>query len=240
MLGRHLAEGKKSSCASASHFEGTYAFDPAAPRQIMQATSGNILDRIDEPGALMDCRPTIGTFERWASDVQDDFWLWDSVLPSYQRSCNFTPPDFSKIDTSINVTYDAAAFSPEGGPLHVSYGNYLGPFNRELAQGFEALGFDHIPGVNSGRMIGYGVTTSTVNPEFGTRDSSETSFLQYAASNTDNIKIYPNTVARRIIFDDGRRATGVEVTVNNAFSQFNYTLHANNEVILSAGTVREL
>ena len=83
-------------------------------------------------------------------------------------------------------------------------------------------------------MIGYTAATVSVDPKTATRSSSETSFLQSAAANT-GIQIYPNTLAKRILFDDKKTATGVEVQAAG-LNNFTYTLSANKEVILSAGT----
>lgn len=71
----------------------------------------------------------------------------------------------------------------------------------------------------------------TVDPQSGTRSSSETSFLQQALTNT-NLQIYQRTLAKKINIE-GKKATSV--TVNTAGKT--YFLSAAKEVILSAGTV---
>ncbi|KAI9369636.1 hypothetical protein BJX61DRAFT_545409 [Aspergillus egyptiacus] len=180
-------------------------------------------------------RATVGTFDAWSETVNDDFWTWDSVYPAYKKSCNFTPPNYDKIDPSFNISYDESAFESAGGPLQVSYGNYLGPYGPSLEQALDTLGLEHIPGLNSGKLIGYATITAAIDPKEATRSSSETSFLQLAARNS-NIKIYPQTVGSRIVFDENKRATGVEVRTNSMLSDFTYQLKAKKEVILSAGT----
>ncbi|BCR92230.1 uncharacterized protein ACHE_80130A [Aspergillus chevalieri] len=68
--------------------------------------------------------------------------------------------------------------------------------------------------LNSGTLLGYATITAAIDPETATRSSSETPFLQLASRNS-NIKIYPQTLAKRIIFDEQKRATGVEVQTNS-------------------------
>ena len=181
---------------------------------------------------------TVGTFDRWAEQVGDDFWKWDNVYPAYKKSVTFQPPDFTKIDPSIKITYDPSAFSSDGGPLHVSYGNYQGAYGPSLDEALEASGFALIAGFNSGKLFGYGTATATIDTRTATRDSSETSFLQEAAGRS-RIKIYPQALATRILFDGQKKATGVEVQSNIATGNFKYYLTARKEVILSAGVVGE-
>ncbi|KAF2726644.1 oxidoreductase [Polyplosphaeria fusca] len=179
-------------------------------------------------------RPSSGAHDHWAEFVQDEFWTWDNVYSYYKKSVNFVPPDYTKIDPSLNITYDPSSNDPNGGPLHISYGNYQGEYGPYLDASLKKLGFTPLPGLNSGKMMGYGTATGTVDPRTATRDSSETSFLQFAAQNSD-IKIYPDTLAKKILFDGEKKATGVLVQGNFATAQFNYELKASREVIVSAG-----
>lgn len=178
----------------------------------------------------------MGTFDFWAQEVDDDFWSWENVYPAYQKSCNFTPPDYSKIDPSINITWDDSAFTADGWPLHVSYGNYWGPDGQALNAQMEQAGLSQIDGFNSGKLIGYSALTANLNPYTATRDTSETSFLQMAMRDT-TIKVYPNALAKRITFDDEKRATGVDVQANIANIDLKWHLTASKEVIVSAGAV---
>ncbi|KAE8386434.1 hypothetical protein BDV23DRAFT_175414 [Aspergillus alliaceus] len=180
-------------------------------------------------------RATEGTFDEWSKIVDDDLWSWENVYPAYKKSCNFTAPNYNKIDPSFNISYDVSAFESTGGPLQVSYGNYLGPYGPYLEESLDKLGFERLPGFNSGRLIGYATITTAIDPEEATRSSSETSFLQLAAQHS-NIKLYPQTLGSRILFDENKQATGVEVQTNSSTSKFKYHLNANKEVIVSAGT----
>jgi choline dehydrogenase len=105
-----------------------------------------------------------------------------------------------------------------------------------LSAALEKSGFEAIDGFNSGKLIGYATATATIDPRYATRDSSETSFLQEAADKT-SIKIYPDALRSRILFDDQKRAIGVEVKSNLATIDYKYTLSARKEVILSEGVV---
>ncbi|KAK2039670.1 oxidoreductase [Colletotrichum somersetense] len=179
-------------------------------------------------------RATPGTFGQWSELAGDDFWSWDEVYRAYKKSCRFSPPDFTKIDPSLNITWDESAFYKDGGPLHVSYGNHQGAFGPSMEAALEQAGLAPIAGFNSGDLMGYGALTVTVDPRTATRSSSETSFLQEAALRS-SIKIYPNALAQRITFDEAKRATGVDVRMNSATADKIYHLAATKEVIVSAG-----
>ncbi|KAK2057591.1 alcohol oxidase [Colletotrichum caudatum] len=180
-------------------------------------------------------RATPGTFEQWSELAGDDFWSWDEVYRAYKKSCRFSPPDFAKIDPSLNITWDESAFDADGGPLHVSYGNHQGAFGPSMEAALERAGLGPIAGFNSGGLMGYGTLTVTVDPRTATRSSSETSFLQAAARAGSGIKIYPNALAQRVTFDEAKRATGVDVRMNSATTDKVYHLAAAKEVIVSAG-----
>ncbi|OTA66000.1 GMC oxidoreductase [Hypoxylon sp. EC38] len=180
-------------------------------------------------------RPTKGTYDWWAEIVEDDYWRWDNVYNFAKRSCNFTPPDYTRIDPSLNIWYDEDAYIPDGGPLHVSYGNWQGPYGPPLGEALAKMGFEYLPGLNSGRLIGYGTATGAVDTSTATRDSSETSFLQAAARANPEFKIYPDALVQRVLFDENKKANGVLVQGNALNNPVTFQLNATREVIISGG-----
>lgn len=133
-------------------------------------------------------RATVGTFDKWTKLTGDDFWTWDNVFPAYKKSCHFTPPNYQKIDRKANISYDAGTFDSTGSPLEVSFGNYQGPYGSYFDEAMERVGLPRREGLNSGKLLGYATITAAIDPETATRSSSETSFLQLAARNS-NIKL---------------------------------------------------
>ena len=53
-----------------------------------------------------------------------------------------------------------------------------------------------------------------------------------------NIKIYQTTTAKRILFDDNMKATGLVVEMQRIHPAARYILSARREVVVSAGAVR--
>lgn len=169
----------------------------------------------------------------WADIVDDQSFTFQQLLPFFKKSIRFTPPDYTKRRGGL-VTYDANAFDPSGGPLHVSYPNqYYKPFSDRIKSAFTSLGFKEIPGFNSGNLLGFSEFTLTIDPRAATRSSSETSFLQATLRNS-TLQVYQQTLAKRIVFNtENKSAIGVEVSTAGV----QYYLAARKEVILAAGVV---
>ena len=178
-------------------------------------------------------RQTVGSSEKWATEVGDDSFTFSSLLPFYKKSVNLTA--YSVAYPNSSNVQDPSAFSATGGPLQVSFGGYGDPWGTWAQVGLQAIGQASIDGFQSGKLIGSAYTYSTIDPTTATRSSSETSFLQAALRKT-SLKVYNNTLAQRIIFDK-KTAVGVIVApeVVSGINGSSYTLSARKEVIILAG-----
>ena len=165
----------------------------------------------------------------------DNSYTWDNFLPWLKKSIAFSPPNRAKISPSISIPYDPAAFSKEGGPLHVSYPNYRQPFDPYLEKAFAKSGLPEIEGFNSGILDGYAAGTYTIDPRAEVRSSSEESFLQEAMDTTP-LHVYVDSLVHNVLFDEEKTATGVVVETDGGL----YTLSAKKEVVVSAGVVSNL
>ncbi|KXX79350.1 Versicolorin B synthase [Madurella mycetomatis] len=172
------------------------------------------------------------SYQQWADRVGDHSYTWENLQPHFKKSIQFTPPSNTRF-ANASAEFDASAFSTQGGPLQVSYANYAQSFSTWLEPALNEIGVPHTDDFNSGTLMGAQYCASTIRPKDQTRDSSQTSFLKDARGRR-NLKIYINTLATKIVFDDDKRATGVRVESRPA-GLIQYTLHARREVILSAG-----
>ncbi|KAI4129721.1 MAG: hypothetical protein LQ338_002105 [Usnochroma carphineum] len=178
-------------------------------------------------------RGTRGSYQQWADQVGDQSYTFDRLLPYFQKSPQFSPPDYSKRGPGSSILYSQDAFSPAGGPLQVSYTNFYQPISAFVKQAFQSLGLKNIPGLNSGSLIGFSEFTLTVDPTAGTRSSSESSFLQEAIASS-TLQVYQQSVAKKIMFDKDKLARSVAVVT----AGLEYEISASKEVILSAGAFR--
>ena len=179
----------------------------------------------------MSSRGTLGSFQNWADMVGDQSYTFNNVLPYFQKSVTFTPPNFSKRANNSTLNYDISAFNNSlQGPLQVSYVNWASPLSSWAQKAFTAVGIPPNEGFNSGKLIGTMWVSHTISPQKQHRSSSQTSFLDQAIRTTSLI-VYTKTLAKRILFDAQKRAYAVEVDT----AGLSYTLSARKEIILSAG-----
>ncbi|KAH8911654.1 GMC oxidoreductase [Coniochaeta sp. PMI_546] len=170
-------------------------------------------------------RPDVGSLQLWADSIGDQSYAFDALLPYFKKSCTFTPPGPTRA-ANATTQFDPSAFSPSGGPLHVSYANYAGPFSSWMQPALNEIGIPTAVDFNSGTVMGAQYCSSTIDPNTEMRESSQTSFLN-AAATRPNLSVYQATLAQKIIFSASKRATGVAIP--------GATLTAQKEVILSAG-----
>lgn len=177
-------------------------------------------------------RATKGSMDLWAKQISDPSYSWENFLPYYQKSVNFTAPGTkSPRATNATVQFRADAFPPQSGPLRVSYANYGGPFSSWIQGSLNEIGIPSVDDFNSGSLMGAQYCSSTIDPAHQSRESSETSFLA-AAKGRKNLKVYTKTMAKRVLFDVRKQATGVEVVGSTLLP---WTISAKREVIVSAG-----
>jgi choline dehydrogenase len=178
-------------------------------------------------------RATTGSFDRWAQQVGDESYTMDNLMPFFEKSMNFTPPDQSKRAANATPSWDESRLGTGDGPLSLTFPNWAYAFGSWATKAFTQMGISLLPqGFNNGEIIGQAYGMFTLNPATMERESSETSFLQSTLGNP-NYYLYPLTMAKKIVFDDSLTAKGV--IVESFDTQF--TLSARREIILSAGVI---
>ncbi|OBR02230.1 GMC oxidoreductase [Colletotrichum higginsianum IMI 349063] len=185
--------------------------------------------------AMVYQRGTASFYDLWATAVGDTSYDWNNILPFLKKSVSFTPAD-GELRGGPAGTSDMTAFDPEAGPLNVGYWNYFVPVSAAFAKGMETLGLVETPtGMNSGEVLGYAQFPAAIDSETQLRDSSQTSFLKAAANCAgERLRIYPNTLAKRIVFNAKKAASGVVVSSGGP----EYVINVKREVVLAAGAFR--
>ncbi|KAI0119748.1 choline dehydrogenase [Daldinia grandis] len=191
-------------------------------------TRGKCLGGSSGRNAMMYLRPDKGSLNKWAELVEDPTYAFENMLPYFRKSCKFTPADPS-VFSGVEVTPGPGnnAFSPGDGPLHVSYAKNARPFSQRLGRAFSEIGIPTIEDFNSGDLMGSQFCTFTIDPATATRSSSQTSFLDLCQARP-NLKVFRETLVKRVCINESKQATGVEISSG-------LVLTARREVILSAG-----
>lgn len=155
---------------------------------------------------------------------------FENLLPFFKKSVNYTSDSPGRPENASVPAVDSNAYSSKQGPLHVSYVKFPLPISSWTKKAFNAMGFKELNDFVSGKLIGHQYTPHTIDPTTQTRVSSFVAFMQNTPA-TSNMNVYTRTLAKKIIFDDQKRAIGVDVST---YGQ-PYHLSARREVILSAG-----
>lgn len=167
---------------------------------------------------------TSGSYQRWAELVDDESYSVDEFVPYFKRSVDFTAE--SGLGTpNATFRYNESAFLPRGGPLHLSYPNYIQPLTTWLDGPMLEAGIPLATDFSSGTLDGAKIIETAIDPTTHLRESAQTSFLDAVADNS-RLKVFTYSVAERIVFDN---LTATGVVINGSI------ISANKEVILSAG-----
>ncbi|MDA8483719.1 GMC family oxidoreductase N-terminal domain-containing protein [Pseudomonas resinovorans] len=153
-------------------------------------------------------------YDHWAS-LGNRGWSYGDVLPYFLRSELFEPGESS--------------WHGRGGELNVSELRSPSPVNQVFYQAAEELGWRYNADFNGPEQEGIGPFHVTqIN---GERCSAARAFLHPILHRT-NLHVLSATLTHRVLLE-GKRAVGVEVSQNGDVLQ----LHAEHEVILSAGSI---
>ncbi|KAL2047221.1 hypothetical protein N7G274_001240 [Stereocaulon virgatum] len=171
-----------------------------------------------------------GTYDQWAQLVGDDDYKFKNFQKYFQKSLKFTPPSNLR-PANATASYDPASFGSQSGPLSVTFANYAMAFSSWARLALDQLGFPRLNGFTSGNILGQSYQLLTLDAQSFELDSSETSFLQKLGLPNSNLIVYPSTLAKQVIFDANKKATGVMID----FGGESFLLSAKEEVILSAG-----
>lgn len=152
--------------------------------------------------------------------------------PFFKRTYHFNIPNDEVRPANSTPNYTLAGYNIPGTGVELTYGNYANAISSYGPEAFASVGFPANPDFNSGDLLGYGYFPSTIDPTTGLRSSAETALLSPAMSKAPLLTIYQSCMARNILFNDQKRAVGINVTVDGIKP---FTLTARKEVILSAG-----
>lgn len=166
----------------------------------------------------------------WATTVNDSSYEFDEVLSFYKKSVQFSPPNTDYRVQNASADFDVDAYDSDGGPLQVSYANFAEPFSSWMSLGMEAIGIDQAKDFVQGNIMGAQYCASTIDPANELRSSSEQSFL--SKIRPKSLTTYTNTLAKKVVFDENNRATGVQV---KGLLGDLVVISASEEVIISAG-----
>nr|ADN06239.1 versicolorin B synthase [Passalora arachidicola] len=185
-------------------------------------------------GAMLYHRGSKGAYQKWADQVGDDSYTWEKWLPHFQRGIKFSGPNTNPRPANATAVNDDTAWSATGGPVHVAYPYLTNAISSWVDKALDAFGFTNVEGFSNGVLLGKSYITHTINPFTRRRETASSSYLREALVESNNLNIYIRTLAKKVLFDENKKANAVEVQTDG----FKWKIEAKKEVILSAGFMR--
>ncbi|KJZ74347.1 hypothetical protein HIM_06353 [Hirsutella minnesotensis 3608] len=178
-------------------------------------------------------RGTTGTYDWWADAVGDDKYRLNNFQKFFKKSVDFTPSKDGERKTNSSAPFNPDDFLPvgSGGPVQVSYTNWVSTWATWVEQGLKAVGLKHQTRFNQGELMGYHYAQTTTSHSEARRSFSAEYVYSAKKRGLKTLKVFLNTHALKILFDQDNNANGV--LVQHFTSQFK--IKARKEVIVSAG-----
>jgi choline dehydrogenase len=175
---------------------------------------GKVLGGSSSINAMCYARGVAGDYDRWASAGAVG-WEWDKVLPYFLRS--------------ENNSRGASTLHGADGPLHVSNLKHHNPLSRAFIDAAQQSGIPANDDFNGATLEGAGLYQVTQRD--GARCSSAAAYLAPARQRS-NLRVVTGALVQRLLMEQGR-VTGVVYRCGNQ----QFSVHANAEVLLSAGAI---
>ncbi|KAF5854966.1 hypothetical protein ETB97_010477 [Aspergillus alliaceus] len=180
-------------------------------------------------------RGNIQDYDAW-EELGNKGWGWNDLLPFFQRSETFHPPDTAHQD-QYKSCYQAAVHGKDG-PLQTTHIQSYGPSHQFWHATLNQLGVDTSPDSLAGYNRGAWNMICTLDPASQTRSYSANAYYR-PVSAQPNLIVLTEAMATEVLIeknDDegGWIATGLAILCDGEQRM----VHAAREVIVSAGSVQ--
>ncbi|TRM59622.1 hypothetical protein BD626DRAFT_408793 [Schizophyllum amplum] len=175
--------------------------------------------------------PDFDAFER----VGNPGWNWDSISAHVKKGSNFTTatPDQA---AELSIQPNASDYGTDG-PIHVSYGGYVGRLAPLWVAALEAVGIPPNERPNGGAVVGGGLTPTNLLLDNMTRNYAAPAYY-YPNEARENLVLLTGALVSRVNFQAGcdeDELVAESVTYYSEGQVYNATV--TKEVILSAGSI---
>lgn len=190
--------------------------------------NGNSFMRMARAKVLGGCSSHNSCIAFWAPSEDLDEWETKHGAQGWNSELAF------RLYQKLENNEDPGAHHGHDGPVRLRNVPPADPSGVALLDAAEQAGIPRAD-FNTGKTVTQGANFFQISArEDGTRSSSSVSYL-HPAQDRENLTILTGTQVKRVLFDEDRRATGVEVT-DNAFGKA-HTISARREVVVSAGAI---
>ncbi|KZT03821.1 GMC oxidoreductase [Laetiporus sulphureus 93-53] len=211
---------------------------------------GKVLGGSSSINAMIWTRTSVDDWDRYAAVTGDPGWSWNAMFPYMLRTEGLVPPASDPTPANpgsgeFNFATDYGRLNPAvhntTGPVNVSLAGYPGDITSRVFQtSFELPElFPYVLDANAGYPLGVGFAQYSIN-SLGRRSSSATAYLE-PAINRSNLDVLITTQVTRLIAAVDSAITSLPtfttVEIAQSANGTRYTVSANKEIILSAGSI---
>jgi len=199
-----------------SDYDWNFYTEPQARadnREIYQPR-GRVLGGSSSINSMIYIRGHQADYDRWAA-LGNEGWDYESVLPYFKKS-----EDNQRFDN---------AYHGVNGPMQVEDRALQNPLSVSFVEAAQRQGYTYNPDFNGAQQAGFGYYQ--VTQQAGKRHSVATAFL-HPALERPNLEAIVGAQVTRIVVENGR-ATAVTFEQGGE----THTIHADGEIVLSAGAM---
>lgn len=160
-------------------------------------------------------------FDAWKA-AGNPSWGFEEVLPYFLRSEGMQLPEIAE--------GKGGKFHNAKGPMKVDSLHVSDPLRDVLFDAARELGYEVLDDINAGEYIGLTKLQATMD---GNKRCSTAKAFLVPAKERPNLHVVKHAFATKILFDEGKQATGVEFILRNR----KFTAKVRKEIILSAGAI---
>ncbi|KAJ5527723.1 CAZyme family AA3 [Penicillium frequentans] len=179
--------------------------------------------------------PSRTGLDAWES-LGNPGWGWDGLSPYIRKFQKTTPPSEGAREFFPEMKYDQKDQGSEG-PVQVSYADQWMPFHSAWMGSFKELGYPQVEDPVAGAGTGPFVSPGAVDPVTHTRSHSAAAYLGPDVQARANLRVVTGALVEKVLLEKGNEgfvATGVRFSKDLE----TFTVTANKEVILAAGTTQ--
>ncbi|PXW99481.1 choline dehydrogenase [Sphaerotilus hippei] len=206
--------------------------DPGLNGRRLRYPRGKVLGGCSSINGMIYMRGQARDYDQWARLTGDDGWRWEACLPAFRQH-----EDHWRLDPARVAGTDASfqAAHGHGGEWRVERQRLCWAVLDAFAEAATQAGLPRTDDFNQGSNEGVGYFE--VNQRRGWRWNAAKAFLRPTCLGRPNFALWTGVQVRRLLLEpgaDGRpRCVGVEVQTPHGVE----TVHADREVILSAGSI---
>lgn len=161
-------------------------------------------------------------------------WSWAELEPYYTKSENFSVPNATVI-SDLDLHWLNDSVHGKTGPIHNAYPHEWTPLDEAYPRTYDNLGIGMKADERDGLALGgYDIQTN-LNLDNNTRSYAATSYLN-PIKYRRNLKVYINALVTKVNFETGD-GDPTTCSVNFMMNGTDYTINANDEVIVSGGAI---